>query len=372
MVALYLRHLHERNRHVGHEGTIAEAREVVWILAIRQALRAVISTCQVCRIQRVNPERPTIGPLHATRVAFDQKPFSYVGVDCFGPILVRERRNEVKRWGVIFTCLTFRAIHLEVVNDLSSNQILLALRRLIARRGPLKKLFSDNGTNFVGAARVLQTEAREAQQCLGEDTAQTLRVPWSFIPAYSPWMGGAWERLIGYVKRCINFTLRGETPTDDVLTNWLIEAELLANKRPLTHTPVDPDDEEPLTPNLALFGSSHLAQAEAMPEDANQFARFSRKRVTHLTLKFQKRWEREFLPTIVRNDQGRKPQRNVELGDVVMVTEGEVDRRRWKLGRITRIHPTGDGVTRIVDVKLGNGEVKHKRAVGNLAVLELN
>ena len=370
-VQLFLQYLHEKNFHMGIETTIAEARERVWIVSLRQALATTISKCQHCKIRRARPIMPTMGTLHESRAAFDQKPFSFVGVDCFGPMMVKEKRSEVKRWGVIFTCLTYRAVHLEIVQDLSSDQMLLAVRRLVARRGQVRTLFSDNGTNFRGAANVLLEEIREAQKVLKRETIRRMNLEWRFIPAYSPWMGGAWERLIGYIKRCIKFCLSGETPSDTVLQNTLIEAELLTNKRPLTHTPIDPDDEEPLSPNIALFGTFDATQALCPNEQRNKFARLSRRRVAHLVEKFRQRWEKEYLPVIAKAEMSLPKQRKVEIGDVVLLTEGEDNRDLWKLGRITRVHPSSDNIPRIVDLKMGTGEMKFRRAVGNLAVLEV-
>jgi hypothetical protein len=122
---------------------------------------------------------------------------------------------------------------------------------------------------------------------------------------------------------------------------------------------------------MALFGSNELSQAAPADEPRNEFSRLARKRVAHLTQKFRARWEKEFLPAIGRADQNQPRKRVVQLGDVVLVTEGEQDRQRWKLGRIVRVHPTGDGVPRIVDVKMGSGEIRCNRAVGNMAVLDV-
>lgn len=331
----------------------------------------MIAACQQCRNSKANPERPTLGPLHESRTAFDEKPFTFVGADCFGPLAVREKRSEVKRWGVIFTCLTFRAAHLELVQDLSADQMVSAVRRLIARRGPIKVIYSDNGTNFIGAERATREELKTNQERMTEAVGKRLELKWCFIPAYSPWTGGAWERLIGYAKKCLKFTLKGEVPTENALINLIIEAEVMLNKRPLTHTPVDPDDEEPLTPNLALYGVTDLNQAEYPIQDANRFAKLGRRRVAHLVEKFRRRWEREYLPALSQRGTETRRQNQVEVGDVVKVAENEANRDRWKLARITRVHPTSDGVARVVDVKMGNGEIRHKRAVGNMALLHL-
>lgn len=198
-----------------------------------------------------------------------------------------------------------------------------------------------------------------------------MKLDWLFIPAYSPWTGGAWERLIGYIKKCMKFSLAGEKPSDSVLHNALIEAELITNKRPLTHTPIDPEDDEPLTPNLVLFGSQDSTQALPQHDDRNQFSRQSRKRVTHLVQKFQSRWEREYLTVIAQVNQKSSRRRPIVEGDVVLLAENEDNRENWRLGRILKIHPSTDNIARVADVKMGNGETKYKRAIGNLAVLDL-
>jgi hypothetical protein len=231
-------------------------------------------------------------------------------------------------------------------------------------------MYSDNGKNFIGAESISRQDVREAQRLLGEEAARHLRLDWRFIPVYSPWFGGAWERLISYIKKCLNFTFAGEKPNEAVFRNAMIEAELIVNKRPLTHTPAEPEDEEPLTPNTALFGSSDAAQAVTFADDRDKYARLSRKRVAHLTRKFQRRWEKEYLPIIARADQST-PARSPVVDDVVLLAEGGEGRNNWKLARISRIHHSNDSVPRVVDLRMPDGTIKPNRAVGNLAVLNL-
>lgn len=157
---------------------------------------------------------------------------------------------------------------------------------------PKRRCVADVAASEKGAANLLKEEVRLAHRNLSKATARKMNLEWRFIPAYSPWIGGACERLIGYIKKCINFCLAGETPSESVLNNALVEAELLTNKRPLTHTPIDPDDDEPLTPNIALFGEVDAPQTLCPDDDSNKFARLSRKRVAHLVKKLQRCWER--------------------------------------------------------------------------------
>ena len=83
-------------------------------------------------------------------------PFTYCGADMFGPLIIKERRSELKRYGALFTCFSSRAVHIEVTNSLDADSFILALRRFMARRGTVRSIWSDNGTNFVGARNELQ------------------------------------------------------------------------------------------------------------------------------------------------------------------------------------------------------------------------
>ncbi|CAG7829398.1 unnamed protein product [Allacma fusca] len=185
-------------------------------------------------------------------------PFSPVEDKC--PLVLIGRRRE-KRYGVLFTCLTVRAVHLEMAQDLSTPSMLNALRRFIGRRGSPENIYSDNGTNFKGA----QLELREAfDQMNGQkirEAATIKGINWHFIPPASPHMGGCWERLVRSVKVALEASLHERAPREEVLQTLLVEAEALVNSRPLTFVSVDPDDPESLTPNHFLLGKNNLVSS---------------------------------------------------------------------------------------------------------------
>nr|XP_012145944.1 PREDICTED: uncharacterized protein LOC105663171 [Megachile rotundata] len=141
------------------------------------------------------------------RVAFRQRPFTHCGVDYFGPLMVKIRRRREKRWGVLFTCLTTRAIHLEIAHSLSASSAIMALQRLAARRGTPQVVYSDNGTNFRGADKELKDATASMDRTKIEEYALSKRVKWVFNPPDAPHMGGAWERLIRSVKTALNVIL---------------------------------------------------------------------------------------------------------------------------------------------------------------------
>lgn len=145
------------------------------------------------------------------RLVPDKPPFTTVGVDCFGPFQVRRCRSLVKRYVVIFTCLTIRAVHIEVAHSLDTDSFLLALRRFIARRGQVEEIRSDNGTNFTSGER----ELRESIQAWNHDKINEAmlqkNIKWSFNPPYGSHHGGVWERCIRSVRRILRALLQEQT-----------------------------------------------------------------------------------------------------------------------------------------------------------------
>lgn len=372
-VNLLVTYHHQLNHHVGTETIVADLREKAWIISVRETVKRIANKCMICRIRKAKPERPISAALHAARTAFHLPAFSHVGVDCFGPIEVIQGRTRVVRNVALFTCLTSRAIHMEILHDMTADKMLGAIRRMIGRRGRLLSLYSDNGTNFTGAHSQMKKDYDEVQAKYGKMAADQLRVDWKFIPAYSPWMGGAWERLIHQVKRVLEDILRPDAVHDDVLANALIEAELIMNNRPLTHTPTNPEDEFPLTPNMKLFGEKIPPEYYCATEPNDRYDRRSHFKSQELADRIAARWTREYLPEISRRSEkslGRVNADRFQVGDVVLVTEPNLPRAKWRLGRIVHIHPTRDGRPRSIDVKLTNGTIAEKRSVGRCALVD--
>ncbi|KFD51903.1 hypothetical protein M513_07232 [Trichuris suis] len=199
-----------------------------------------------------------MAPLPANRLRRPPAPFANVGVDFTGPLAVSCRRSQVKRWICLFTCLATRAVHIEVCHSLDTNSFLSAFRRFTARRGTPSDFYSDNGTNFVAAARVLGATGQKSSAKRRITAFMATRgVTWHFNPPLAPHFGGVWERLIRTAKLALGTTLHGQRITDEILLTILVEIESMMNSRPLTHVGIDPSDPEPLTPNHFLLGRAH-------------------------------------------------------------------------------------------------------------------
>ena len=161
---LIVRHYHFAANHSGREHTLALMRERFWIVKARVLVRAELKRCYQCRRRAAQVCSQKMADLPTDRVTPNKPPFTFVGVDYFGPFMVKQGRPLVKRYGCLFTCLTTRAVHLEVASTMDTDSFINALRRLICRRGPSEIIRSDNGSNFIGAERELSKAVRRLNQ----------------------------------------------------------------------------------------------------------------------------------------------------------------------------------------------------------------
>ena len=250
---------HQNSAHCGPEQLIAAVRRRYWPIKCRLVSKSVIKGCFECRKRTALPVVPFMADLPSQRVTGYTRPFQFTGVDYFGPMMVKRARSRIKKWGCLFTCLVTRAVHLELADSLDTDDFIMVLRCFISRRGKPQEIFSDNGTNFIGADR----ELRECVQSLEQDKVDHFLidsgVKWNFIPPNAPHFGGAWEALVKSVKRALKAVLKQTCVTESVLRTTMIEVENVVNSRPLTHNSLDPNDLSALTPNHFLLGHSAVS-----------------------------------------------------------------------------------------------------------------
>ena len=236
LATVLIRETHQRvAKHMGRAHTIAALRNKFWIPRCRPLVDRILKHCVPCRRANWCAKQQRQADLSEDCVTPGQLPFTFTGLDCFGPILTRIGRRHSKRWGCLFTCLTTRAIHLEVLSCLDAPALLRAIRRFMARRGKPSVLRSDCGTNLVRVERELR-EAAEAWNSDGPFPAALAddRIQWRFNPPGTPHMGGAWERQIRTVKRIMQTTIGEQVLDDDRLLTLFCEVEHTVNSRPIT------------------------------------------------------------------------------------------------------------------------------------------
>ncbi|XP_062716297.1 uncharacterized protein LOC134291907 [Aedes albopictus] len=304
-----------------------------------------------------------------------------MGVDYFGPMLVTVGRRTEKRWGVLATCLTIRAIHLELAHTLTTDSCILALRNIMARRGTPAIIFSDRGTNFQGASKELKDIMQNIDQERLMEEFTTPNTEWSFIPPASPHMGGAWERLIRSVKSNLRKLQWRRLPTDEVLNSTLIEIESVVNSRPLTEIPIEDDESPVLTPNHFLLGTSNGLKPWVPYSDSPSLLRNSFKQSQIMANEFWRMWLRDYLPVITRRAKWFTKEEPIQVNDVVVIVDPKAPRNSWPLGRVIATRPSSDGQSYAAILKkaqedpelkeLGENVVRTKRTLQGDMLFEL-
>ncbi|XP_038120345.1 uncharacterized protein LOC119770113 [Culex quinquefasciatus] len=255
-------------------------------------------------------------------------------VDYFGPVLIKVGRSVAKRWVALFTCLTIRAVHLELVASLSTDSCKKAIRRFIARRGAPQEIYSDNGTNFQGASGELSKELAKVNHNELSSTFTDTHTQWRFNPPAAPHMGGCWERMVRSVKAALSAIPVERKLDEESLVTLLAEAEHMVNSRPLTFVPLESADSESLTPNhFLMLSSSGVQQAVKDPVGVCAAIKNSWNSIQHTLDEFWSRWVKEYLPTIARRTKWFEEVRPIKEGDLVLVVD-EGHRNGWLRGRV--------------------------------------
>lgn len=337
--------------HLGCEWIVSQVRKRYWIIGLRRIVKAVSKRCVECKKLFAEPCLQKMADLPAERLEPNNPPFYYTGVDCFGPFGIKQGRSEVKRYGCIFTCLTTRAIHMEKLNSLDTNSFINAFRRFVSRRGVPSKIWSDNGTNFVGANTELRKSFEEIDQEQVRKCALKLQVEWSFNPPYASHMGGIWERLIRTVRKVMSgLQNMGSRLSDEMFETLLCEVESIVNGRPITKVSDDVNDLECLTPNHLLMLQGQASVSIGRFADVDLYKRKWRC-VQYLAQQYWTRWIREYIPELQKRQKWLKVQRNVKPGDVVLVVAENTPRGIWPMGRVIQTKQGADGLVREAKVK---------------------
>ncbi|UYV82396.1 hypothetical protein LAZ67_21001940 [Cordylochernes scorpioides] len=345
---LIVKSVHEKMYHCGAQTLRSVLREKFWIPKARQLVRHVIHKCPRCRrfeTKRVDVPEASL-PQHRVR---DVVVFEVTEIDLGGPLYLEDGQ---KVWFVIFTCGVYRAVHLELVTSLSTEGLVGAVERFVARRGCSAVIYSDNGTNLVG----LRNELYRVN----------FGVKWKLNPPAAPWWGGWIERIVGLTKKLLRRLLGKRVVNYEEMVTILENCERVINARPLTYIAEDNDDLVLLTPEMFLREPKTEGEID-LNEFRCNFGKSYEKR-KRLLKEFRKRFRSEYLGLLVHHDNSKK-QRQLKVGDIVLV---EVENRKqinWPIGKITKVFPGTDNVRRLVEVKTKSGFME--RAVQRLFPLEV-
>jgi thymidine kinase len=346
---LYIVFIHQLLKHAPPSITLSNIRLRVWIPKARVVIKSAINSLCSCR-DLIQFELPKFPQLPSFRVT-PNTPFRYTGVDYAGPIQVRmTKTQDTKTWICLFTCLTCRAIHTELVYDVSTLSFLQALRRFISRRGTPAIILSDNATHFKAASQAIIKIWHESRE-IGNYLASH-HIVWNYITENSPWQGGVWERVIGLTKSALNRAIGRKKISLPEMITVLTEVEAVLNSRPLTYIPsneswriIRPIDCIQPGANIGvpvLEEWDDKEDYEPNPTLNTKLINLWRKQQVILD-KFWKLWIEDYLPSLAERTQitHKQPKSLVRRlpvrGEVVIIKDNNELRGEWKLAKVLEV-----------------------------------
>ncbi|XP_028822925.1 uncharacterized protein LOC114778148, partial [Denticeps clupeoides] len=343
---LFVRHYHSQVQHQGRHLTEGALRAAgFWLLGGKRLINSALHKCVTCRKLRGKLQTQRMADLPAVRLQ-TCPPFTYVGLDVFGPWSIIARRTKggqagSKRWAILFCCMSSRAVHIEVIESMDSSSCINALRRFFAVRGPAKQLMSDCGTNFVGACKELGMSGNNPETTVQRFLSQQ-GCSWVFNPPHASHMGGSWERLIGVARKILDAMLRDQCTrlTHDVLCTLMAEVVAIINARPLIPVSDDPEDPFILSPSMLLTQKVGVPPILGDFTDKDLLTKQWRQ-VQVLADRFWSRWRKEYLPTLQYRRKWNKSHRNLQEGDIVLLKDRQAARNDWPMAVIMKAFPGG-------------------------------
>ncbi|XP_064215763.1 uncharacterized protein LOC103314804 [Tribolium castaneum] len=373
LVDLLIDYFHQRNLHTGPHLTLSLLRQKFWILAARNVVRHRIRNCNYCFKFRPRATFPCMADLPAPRIT-EAKPFLHSGVDYAGPFYITlTRRRGVKSqkaYLCLFICLVTKALHLEVASDLSTATFINAFKRFLSRRGPCSVLYSDCGTNFIGAKTALDdlskfVTSQEYHSSIDDELIKR-NVVWKFNPPAAPHFGGIWEANIKSVKSHLTKVIGTQILTYEEFTTVITQIEALLNSRPLCTLSSDPNEPLALTPAHFLTGTP-LQSLPIQNLDMSTNLVTRKELLDQILQTYWKRWHMEYLHNLQVRQKWNKPSSPIKVGTVVVLRTDNTPPLHWPLGVVQEVFPGKDGIVRVASVKTPNG--LYKRPIVRLCPL---
>ena len=363
-------YLHSKTEHQGRKITSATIRESgFWPVGGRNRIDRIVATCVPCRTLRAPPMTQKMADLPEHRM-YRTPPFYHCGIDVFGHFTIRNGRatranpGVQKIWVLLFSCLYSRAIHLEPLESMDTASFKMAFNRFQALRGDCAYLRSDAGSNFMGARNEQSQETSQVPDQVIEEIRTNWQLQgkqWDVNPPLASHFGGVWERAIGQVRHIIQGYL---LPKQDRIlqreefTTMLLHAARIVNSTPLHDAPESPTEAQPITPHHLITQRddsclekysrpTNYTQDDLMSYGANRW-----KRIEALADEFAHYWKRYLYQIGTDKEKWLYPQRNAQVGDVVLLKEKTTSNRlEWPTGVITSAVLDKDNLVRRVIVQ---------------------
>ena len=377
LVDLLVIHIHSLHNHIGLSQTLSLYRQRCWTPKIRSCIKCLLLRCVTCRrVKGRTLTQPLPPPLPAERVQW-VPPFNHVGVDHTGSYVIRDPQGrKSKVYICLFVCATTRAVHLEVVEDLTTSKFIMCLRRLAATKGMPKLILSDNHRTFIAGETFLLDLQQDPSV---REYLNSKSIRWKHQTPRSPWMGGHFERLVRTIKASLATAISRKLLTLEEFRTVVLKAENIVNSRPLTYQS-DSTRDVPLSPLQLAWGRDLtlmpplLQPGDPLDEDFDAKAtRAQYELLSNALERFRKRWHSEYLLSLREkhnNVCAEDPTHHLSVGQLVMVRHENVHRIEWPLGVITAVYPDARGVIRTAEVE--ECGKRSRRPISYLVPLELD
>ncbi|XP_021964268.1 uncharacterized protein LOC110859615 [Folsomia candida] len=374
ITTMIIENAHLLNLHAGSQTLLSYLQQRYWIVRGKDAVRRIIRKCVICTRNRAETMQQMMADLPSFRVT-PSHTFQKCGIDYAGPFLIRpitpRSKVTLKAYLAIFICCATRAIHLEVVSSASTEAFIAALRRFIARRGKPSDIYSDNGTNFVGADKELK-ELQKLTDNVSHNNQIALTmskegISWHFNPPSAPHFGGLWEAGVKSTKYHLRRIMGLNRLTFEELTTLTSQIEAVLNSRPLTPESTDPSDLRALTPGHFIIGQplTSIPDPDLTEIPTTRLVRWQL--VQQMLQQFWKRWSSEYIVRLQQRPKWMQPVESIKEGSLVIIKEDNLPPLHWKLGRVIEVKPGADQKVRKVLVRAATGE--YERPIVKLCLL---
>ncbi|XP_065203487.1 uncharacterized protein LOC135833647 [Planococcus citri] len=370
LTQLIIEKIHRDNFHVGVSHTLLELRKMYWVPKGRSTVYKILRKCENCLFYGGKTySYPDPSPLPKEQVT-RSCPFSGTGIDTFGPLYIEKDDNTIKVFGCIFTCMTTRAVHLELLIDMTTYEFVLVLRKFFALRGVPSHIVTDNAAQFKLIKSMLDETSKNCHP--NEKTENLTSIDWKFIPELSPWHGGFYERLIGMVKNCLKKSFFKVLLSYTQMQTVLAEIAFVLNSRPSVY--LGEEDRNVISPNDLL-----ILKFVSLPNiDSNSKRNIDIvelwKRSNRLLDEFWYHWRHQYLSNLRERNNYIAKKKGIDVipkvGDVVLI-EGEkkfTPRGEWRIGKVIGMNVSADG--KIRSVLLETEKSKLTRPINKLYPLE--
>lgn len=370
--ALLVSDAHEQTLHGGPSLMLTFLRRSYWIIDGQKEANQFVKRCVTCFRFKARPTTQQMAALPAARVE-PSRPFQHTALDYSGAVMVRTAKGRghhaTKAYFCVFVCLATKAVHIELASDLTTVAFIAAYERFVARRGLCTDIYSDNATNFVGASAVFLRSERKLFDAQIQTTLANRGTTWHFSPPLSPHFNGLAESAIRSVKHHLRRVIGDSTLTYEEMTTVLNKVEACLNSRPLHPISNDPNDLDVLTPAHFLIGEPivTIPECSVMNQQPSLLTRW--KLTQQMVQRFWARWSTDYLHTLQQRRKWQQRERNLRIGDLVLVLDDNQPPTKWAIGRIIDTHPGNDHQVRVVTIRTKNAT--YKRSIVKVARLPL-